>query len=61
MVVWFKEFLIHLSQRVRGGRYYSEEVRVTLGVLQGSVLGPRLFLAYLNNIWRKMNNKLDIL
>jgi hypothetical protein len=26
MVLWIREFLIHLSQRVRGGRHYLEEV-----------------------------------
>jgi hypothetical protein len=52
VVVWIQEFLSGRSERVRVDGHLSEEVRVTLGVPQGSVLGPLLFLAYVNDIWR---------
>ena len=58
MVVWIREFLIDRFQKVRVGRHYSEEVRVASGVTQGSFLGPLLFLAYVNDIWRNIESKI---
>jgi len=52
VVAWVREFLLGRTQRVRLGRQLSEEVRVTSCVPQASVLGPLLFPAYVNDIWR---------
>ena len=58
VVVWIREFLLGRTQRVRVGGHLSEEVRVTSGVPQGSVLGPLLFLAYVNDISRNIESTL---
>ena len=60
VVVWIKEFLLGRTQRVRVGGHLSEEVRVTSGVPQGSVLGPLLFLAYVNDISRNIESTIRL-
>jgi len=47
-----KAFLLGFTQGCNVGGQLSEEIRVTSVVLHGSVLGPLLFLAYVNDIWR---------
>jgi len=61
VVIWIREFLLGRTQRVGVGGQLSEEVRVTSGVPQGSGLGPLLFLAYVNDIWRNMESTIRLL
>jgi hypothetical protein len=55
VVAWIKEFMLGRSQRVRVDGQLSEEVRVTSGVPQGSVFGRLRFPAYVNIIWRNID------
>jgi hypothetical protein len=47
---WFSSYLRGRTQCVRLKGYYSDFEPITYGVPQGSVLGPILFLVYVNNL-----------
>ena len=50
LLQWFRNFLTNRQQRVVVHRTYSSWSSVRSGVLQGTILGPILFLIYFNDI-----------
>ena len=60
LVVWVRELLVGRTQRVRVGGQLSKEVKIASGVPQGNVLGPILFLVYVNDIRRNIDRNIRL-
>ena len=49
---WFESYLSNRTQCVDIAGHYSDLIGLDISVIQGSTLGPILFLCYINDFWK---------
>ena len=60
VVKWSTSFLSNKTEEVAVDGFHSNHCSVTSGVPQGSVIGPSLFLIYINDLPSKVNSEVGL-
>ena len=58
IIEWFKSYLNDRTQKTKVNGSISEKIEITYGVPQGSILGPLLFLVYINDLHEAVTHSL---
>ena len=60
LLKFLKSYLQNRKQRVVLDNYTSDTIDVLSGVPQGSIIGPLLFVLFINNIYKSLNNSTNV-
>ena len=58
--MWFRSYLTGRIQQTSFRGHLSETAAITAGVPQGSILGPLLFILYMNDLPLHIHNDIDM-